>query len=233
MKILLSLLLLMVAGFTVPDSSFPFTHGNIRKNIADAYGYSHFDKIESVMFTFNARVDGDVIKREWKWDIKRNTVFYKEDGIDKAWSSYKQDEITNLPEEIRKVDSRFINDKYWLFFPFQLVWDEDADVTAEGAETEKPLGSGSAYKITVGYPEKGGYTPGDIYELYVNEEYMIEQWIYRRAGNKEPTRISTWEDNRSVGPLVVSFDHRGPDDEFRVWFTDVALKLSGSDEWIR
>lgn len=233
MKIFLSFLLLLLVGFAVQDISFSFTTENIRQKIADAYGYSHFDKLESVMFTFNARVSGDTVKREWKWDIQRNMVFYKEPDSDDLWRSYEQDEITNLPEEIRKVDSRFINDKYWLFFPFQLVWDEDADVTADRAESEKPSGGRGAYKVTVRYPEKGGYTPGDIYELYVNEKYMIEQWVYRRAGSKEPTRISTWEDNRSVGPLVISFDHRGPDDEFRVWFTDVALKLSGSDKWTR
>jgi hypothetical protein len=34
-----------------------------------------------------------------------------------------------------------------------------------------------------------------------------------------------------VGPLVISLDHHGPDDRFRVYFTSVAVKLFGDPTW--
>lgn len=134
--------------------------------------------------------------------------------------------MSSLPDGLRDVDSRFVNDSYWLLFPFHLVWDEEAKVSADGMETELPLGGGKAYKVTVRYPEEGGYTPGDVYELYVNEDYIIKQWIYRRGGGEEPTRVSTWEHPKHFGPLRFSLDHRGESEDFRVWFTDVAVSLS-------
>lgn len=51
-------------------------------------------------------------------------------------------------------------------------------------------------------------------------------------GAAKPTLAATWEENRHLGPLVVSLNHRGTEKGFRVWFTDVAVKLVGSDHWI-
>ena len=84
----------------------------------------------------------------------------------------------------------------------------------------------------VTYPPSVGYTPGDVYELFVGDDHRILQWVYRRGGALEPTRMATWEAHRTLGPLVVSLDHRVPDGTFRVWFTDVALRLAGSQEWL-
>jgi hypothetical protein len=43
-----------------------------------------------------------------------------------------------------------------------------------------------------------------------------------------------WLDYRNAGPIVVSLDHRGTGDgkPLRIFFTDVAVKLAGSDTWV-
>jgi hypothetical protein len=84
----------------------------------------------------------------------------------------------------------------------------------------------------VTYPPSVGYTPGDVYELFVGEDKRIHQWVYRRGGAPEPTRTATWEDHRTLGPLVLSLDHKVPDGTFRVWFSEVALRLAGSPDWL-
>ena len=48
----------------------------------------------------------------------------------------------------------------------------------------------------------------------------------------KPLEETTWEDYRRVGPLTLSLDHRGADGSFRVWFTDVAVRLAGQSAWI-
>jgi hypothetical protein len=46
--------------------------------------------------------------------------------------------------------------------------------------------------------------------------------------------ISTWEDYKKAGPLLFSADHEGTGDgkPLRVFFSDVAVKVTGSDNWI-
>jgi hypothetical protein len=44
----------------------------------------------------------------------------------------------------------------------------------------------------------------------------------------------TWAGNKMAGPLLVSTDHRGTKDgkPAHVFFTDVAVKLIGSKDWV-
>ena len=71
----------------------------------------------------------------------------------------------------------------------------------------------------------------ELCELFIDDDGLIAEWIYRRGGATTPTRMSTWEDHRRLGPLLVSLDHQGPDG-FRVWFSDVALMLRNGEDWL-
>jgi hypothetical protein len=44
--------------------------------------------------------------------------------------------------------------------------------------------------------------------------------------------VTTWEDHRKAGPLTLSLDHKSADGKFRVWFTDVAVRVAGKPDWI-
>ena len=46
--------------------------------------------------------------------------------------------------------------------------------------------------------------------------------------------VATWADYKKAGPLLVSLDHRGTADgkPLRVFFSDVSVKLTGSDAWM-
>jgi hypothetical protein len=202
----------------------------IAKKVASAYGVDRFREVEAMRYTFNVVIGDKTIRRSWQWEPKMDRVtFFSAQGP----VSYERKAVSaESPEELRKMDARFINDQYWLLFPYHLVWDEGVAV-ADAGEQALPLGGGSARRLVVTYPPSVGYTPGDVYELFVGGDDRIRQWVYRRDGVTEPTRMATWEDHRALGPLVVSLDHRVPDGKFRVWFTDVAVRLEGSQDWLR
>ena len=99
-----------------------------------------------------------------------------------------------------------------------------------------PLGKGSAERVLVKYSQCcGGYTPGDTWELYVGTDHRVQEFIYHRGGTKKPSVVvATWADYKKAGPLLVSLDHRGTADgkPLRVFFSDVSVKLTGSDAWM-
>jgi hypothetical protein len=98
-----------------------------------------------------------------------------------------------------------------------------------------PLSNGSAQLVAVKYPSDGGYTPGDTWDLYVGNDNRVEQMVYHRGGPKKPSLVkATWEGYKKAGPLLVSTEHRGTADgnALRLSFSDVAVKVMGSDEWV-
>ena len=63
---------------------------------------------------------------------------------------------------------------------------------------------------------------------------MVE-FVYRRGGPKKPSNVTTtWAGYKKAGPLLVSTDHRGTADgtPAHIFFTNVAVKLVGSDTWV-
>jgi hypothetical protein len=60
--------------------------------------------------------------------------------------------------------------------------------------------------------------------------------VYRRGGPKKPAIVmASFADNKKAGPLLISTDHHGTADgnPLRVYLTDVAVKVAGSDNWIK
>jgi hypothetical protein len=227
---ILTLLIVIVAiACSAPQ---PAPMGDIRHQIAGAYGSESFHRIEVIEYTFNVQIGDKHIRRSWIWWPQVEQVEFK-GGDDPETMLYNRLELgQDPPQNVQRVDAWFVNDNYWLLFPIHLAWDQQAAMEDTGHQ-ELPMGRGSAKCVVVSYPQTGGYTPGDIYELFVDENHVLTHWIYRRGGSATPTRITTWEDNRKLGPLTISMDRHGDDGKFRVWFTDVAIKLSGSFEKIK
>jgi hypothetical protein len=131
------------------------------------------------------------------------------------------------------VDPAFINDQYWLLFPFHLVWDAGATVEDAGMQ-RLPSGKGSARRVVVKYPS-GGYTPGDTWEPYVGTDGRIRELVFRGGGPGVPKLLtSTWADHKKVGPLLIALDHPSTADgkPGRLFFSNVAVKLVGSSTWV-
>lgn len=205
---------------------------SLRQAVASAYGVEAFDRVEQIRFTFNVRSGEKTIRRSWRWEPREDRVtFIPEDGSPERTYERERMDASGDPE-LLDIDAHFVNDQYWLLFPFHLVWDREATVEDRGTAA-LPIGEGTARRLVVRYPaEGGGDSAGDIYEVFVGPDLLLQQWIYRKAGAEEPTRMSTWEDHRRIGPLVLSLDHKGEVETFRVWFSNVSLRLAISDQWI-
>ena len=133
-----------------------------------------------------------------------------------------------------EVDPAFFNDQYNLLFQFHLVWDTASTVQDAGMQ-KLPLGKGSAHKVVAKYPSDGGYTPGDTWALYVGADGRIRELEFHHGGAAKPsTFIAAYLDHKKAGPLLVALDHRGTCDgkPCRVFFSDVAVKLAGSNTWM-
>jgi hypothetical protein len=135
-----------------------------------------------------------------------------------------------------QIAPSFVNDNYWLLFPFHAYWDTSATVTDDGMQ-KLPQGTGTARRVVVKYPvEAGGYTPGDTWELYVGPNNRVEQMVYRRGGPKPPQLVTaSWTGYKKAGPLLISTEHRGMADgkPLHIFITDVAVKRTGSDTWMK
>jgi hypothetical protein len=207
------------------------------EQLAKAYGLDSFGQIDVIRYTWNAQFPGVNVSRSWVWEPKTGKVLYE--GKDKdgkpVKATYLRSQLNSQPANVKdEIEPAFVNDNYWLLFPFHAYWDKSATVTDQGTQ-HLPQGDGSARLVSVKYPSEGGYTPGDTWDLYVNNDNRVEQFVYHRGGPKKPGLVTTtWEGYKKVGPLLISTDHNGTADgnPVRIFITDVAVKLTGSEKWI-
>jgi hypothetical protein len=208
----------------------------IAEKIATTYGIDSWGQIEAIRYTFNIDLPGVKLSRTWVWEPKADRVTYE--GKDKAGNpvkvTYVRSQLSSQPDNVKKeIDPGFVNDQYWLVFPFHVVWDTGASVEDKGMH-KLPLGKGSAEQVVVTY-SSGGYTPGDTWELYVGPDNRVEQMIFHHGGSAKPSVVvATWAGYKKAGPLLISTDHRGTADgkPLTLTFTNVAVKLAGSDAWV-
>ncbi len=195
-----------------------------RAALVRAAGADRFAEVTELRFTFHVeRPNGPGVKRAFVWKPRTGDVeMTGPDGKVVAWNRHAKPDAWT--EAAREADRAFINDTFWLSPPLHLSWAvPDVQVT-DGGPAPLPVGEGTARKITVAYPASGGgYTPGDAYDLFVDEKGLIVAWHYRKGGAPAPTLTTSFADHQRFGPLTIALDHRSPDGRFRLWFTDVSV----------
>jgi hypothetical protein len=212
-------------------------HSPVAEKIAKTYGLDSWGQIQGMRYTFNLDFPLGHVSRKWEWNPKSNTVSYE--GKDKAGNpvkaTYVRSQVNSQSDVVKnEVDPAFVNDNYWVLFPFHAYWDSGASVQDKGTQ-QLPQGNGSAELVSVAYPSDVGYTPGDTWNLYVGNDNRVEQLLFQHGGTKKPhIVIATWEGYKNAGPLLVSTEHRGTADggPLHLFFSDVAVKLAGSDTWL-
>jgi hypothetical protein len=210
----------------------------ILEQLAKTYGLDSFGQIEGIRYTFNAEFPGVKLSRTWEWEPKTGQVSYQ--GKDKVGKpvklTYLRSQLSSQAANVKgEIDPAFINDNYWLLFPFHAYWDTSATVTDQGRH-KLPVGNGSAELVAVKYPNEGGYTPGDTWELYVGKDNRVEHFVFHHGGPEKPSLvIATWAGYKTAGPLLISTDHRGTADgkPLHIFLSDVSVKLTGSDTWVK
>jgi len=211
----------------------------IVEKLAKTYGLDSYGQIDAIRYTFNLDVPALKLKlaHSWEWEPKTGQVTFESKDKDgkPVKVTYNRSNLSSQPADVKEqIEPAFVNDNYWLIFPFHVYWDTGATVTDEGKQT-LPIGTGSADKVVVKYPSDVGYTPGDTWTLYVGSDGRVEAFRYDRGGPKKPSVvIATWAGYKKAGPLLISTEHRGTADgaPLHLWFSNVAVKLAGSDKWM-
>lgn len=236
------LMIIGVTGFwvlVVVATSWAQQRDPIIENIAKAYGLDSYGQVEAIRYTWNGEVPGLFkVSRMWEWEPKTGKISYE--GKDKDGKpvkvSYDSSKLSSQSDQVKKeVEPGFVNDNYWLLFPFHAYWDKSASISNQGTK-KLPTGTGSATLVSVKYPaEAGGYTPGDTWDLYLGKDYRVQAMVYHRGGPQKPSLVTaSWTGYKMAGPLLISTEHRGNADgkPLHISITHVAVKVTGSDKWV-
>lgn len=193
------------------------TKDPLTTEIALANGYSNFENVEQLNFTFNVKVNDTLrSQRSWKWFPQEKKVELTQDG---NTSSYVND--GDLNEEEKAIDQKFINDTYWLLFPYQLMWSDYE--FEQNRSAVAPISGEQMKQVSISYNNDGGYTPGDTYHLYLDEENsLIREWTYESSQGR--TMSTTWEDYQTFNGITIAQMHKSEDESFQLYFTDIEVK---------
>ena len=200
------------------ESAEPEKELNILEKVAQAHGYDNWKDVSSLKFTFNVDRDSSHFERTWLWKTKTNDVVLmtREDTI-----SYNRKAVDTV---IAKTDGGFVNDKFWLLAPYQLVWDKDNFNYKHSESALAPISNDTLQKLTILYGDKGGYTPGDAYDFYFGDDYVIKEWVFRKANQEEPSMVTSWEDYKSLDGLDIATMHKMPESNFQLYFTGLEVE---------
>src|SRR4051812_4193548 len=211
----LTVFCLLVLVVVVPAAtSGAQTPSPVAEKIAKTYGLDTYNQIEAIRYTWSIDIPGLFkASHKWEWEPKTGKVSFESTDKDgkPVKASYVRFQPNTQNDAIKtQIEPAFVNDNYWLLFPFHAYWDTGAAVTDQGMK-KLPIGSGSARLVSVKYPaEAGGYTPGDTWDLYVGKDDRVQQFVYHRGGDKKPSVVTaTWAGYKKAGPLLISGDHHG------------------------
>lgn len=208
--------LIIFASCTEQKNEVKIKELSVAEKIANTHGFDNWDKVSKLEFTFNVDRDSSHFGRSWTWEPKTNNVTLIS-GTDTI--SFNRNNLDSLS---LKHDRDFINDKYWLLVPFQLVWDQSATIS-EPTKVTTPISNTVLNKITITYSEIGGYTPGDAYDIFYDDDYEIKEWIFRRQNAEEPSLINTFENYTTINGLKFAQDHKQKEVNWNLNFTNIKV----------
>lgn len=187
------------------------------QTIAYKHGFENWEKVSEINFTFNVDRGGNHFERSWSWKPKTQDVLMSMGEETVSYNRMKMDSI------IKKTDASFINDKFWFLAPFNLIWDEGT-VFTETQDVPAPISKEILNKLTVVYGNDGGYTPGDAYDFYFGKDFIIKEWVFRRANDSIATMTNTWEDYEEFNGLQIAKMHKDSLGDFKLYFTNISVK---------
>ncbi len=185
--------------------------------IAYANGLQKWDKVKELKFTFNIDRDSSHYERSWSWKPKNDmvTATFSENTY-----SYKR---TDLDSMSLRADQKFVNDKYWLLAPYNLVWDTASFTSKHQVKATAPISNTTMQKLTIVYNDKGGYTPGDAYDFYFEGDFIIKEWVFREGNKSEPSLITSWEDYEDFDGIKIAKTHIRKEGNWTLYFTGIDI----------
>jgi len=190
----------------------------ILEKVAHAHGFQNWNTVEEIGFTFNVDRDSSHFERSWVWFPKKNEVIHI-NGADSLRYNRK-----NMDSIAFQTNAGFINDRYWLLAPFNLIWDNDNFNYEYQKEAVAPISGNTLQKLTIVYRNEGGYTPGDAYDFYLGDNNLIREWVFRKANQSEPSMTTTWENYSDFEGFKFVRDHKKKDEAFNLYIDGISVK---------
>jgi|3_EtaG_2_1085321.scaffolds.fasta_scaffold48432_2 hypothetical protein len=108
----------------------------------------------------------------------------------------------SLAQYIERGKQIWVNDSYWLVFPFKL---KDPGVILEYNGKDTTLTGEAADVISLTF-EKVGFTPQNKYHAYIDPvSFFILQWdFYRNASDSTASFKNEWTDYKQYGDIYLS-----------------------------
>lgn len=209
------------SGSEVAWQAPAFSPVTFADSVAAAHGFGTWAEVEDLSFTFAVDIDDtNRVMRSWRWfPMTDSVVSTTPQGTIAYTRSATLDSVTQV------TDAKFINDTYWLLMPFYLVWSEEGYESSVTYRDTMPLSLTIGTKLTVQYRPQGGYTPGDAYDLYVDDDYRLREWTYRKGGQREPSMVLDWSAYEDENGLLLPADHRG-DGALRIYHPNTTVTLA-------
>lgn len=200
---------------TLTPEAFPVL--SEAETIAIKHGMEKWKYVSQIDFTFNVDRGGkNVAKRSWSWKPKTGDVTMTQGDETVSYNRATVDSTS------MRADQGFVNDKFWLLAPFQLVWDEGTTISVQDSAIA-PLAQKSAKKLTILYGEEGGYTPGDAYDFYYNDDFFIQEWVFRKGNSETASMTTTFEGYQDFNGLQIATEHKDATGDFKLYFTDIKV----------
>jgi len=187
------------------------------EKIANKLGFQYWNNVLEISYTFNVKRGEKHSFRSWVWNPKTGDVIMTsvKDTI-----QYNRNSIDSLSQN---ADMAFINDKFWLLAPFNLVSDKGVTFI-EKQGVSAPISGEKLNQLTAVYNNDGGYTPGDAYDFYYNTDYKIKEWSFRKGNQEKPNLSTTWEGYETINNITLSKTRKDSIGFFSIYFTDVSIK---------
>lgn len=190
----------------------------ILEKIADAHGFQNWHKVSQLDFTFNVDRDSMHFERSWSWKTKQNIIKSMTTQDTLVYQRNAMDSIAT------KANAGFINDRYWLLSPFNLIWDQQNFDYEHQKEAIAPISKKACQKLTIVYGKEGGYTPGDAYDFYFGDDFLIQEWVFRKANQEEASMTTTWENYQEENGIKFAVDHKKDGESFNLYFSNVIVQ---------
>jgi hypothetical protein len=134
-------------------------------------------------------------------------VDLKYDTIGQVWLDNHFLTGDSLQDFLKRTKSIWINDSYWLSFPFKLL-DKGVDLTMSEPDTNMLGESSQTFWMTF---EDVGNTPNNKYKVYVSDStHLVNQWdYYRDSISTSPDLATTFENYTAYDGVLLSQKRSG------------------------
>lgn len=210
----------------------------LAKTVFEASGGAAMEQVAGLQFAFVVQQGPDRVfsaRHDWDLTSQRDRVSWADRHgksfevlVDLTTRTALEAKVAGQPAEVGQLEElgaqayqRWVNDSYWLMMPLKL---QDPGVVLEKHAAQEI--EGKTFHVLAARYESVGLTPGDRYEILVDDSGRVQAWDMRLEASTSGEAVRVfWGDWRPVGPLTLAHERVWAEGERRIVFEDVQVRL--------